>query len=180
MVLALVTSVALAHGSVLKALAMIVLGLLLGSSAPTSTPARRASPSAFLELADGINFVAVAVGVFGIAEILRNLENEHDAKCWREVRDHLMPTREDFKRIVAPIIRGTLLGSVLGICPAAARCCLLRRLHGRKANVHDARALRPRRDRRRCRPESANNAGGADVVHPDADPRHSRPIRSWR
>src|SRR3954468_15760864 len=74
MILGLITAIALAHGSVLKAIAMIVLGLLLGlvgsdifSGTPRFTFGR-------LELASGLNFVAVAIGVFGIAEILRNLE----------------------------------------------------------------------------------------------------------
>jgi TctA family transporter len=117
MVLALITSVALAHGSILHALAMIVIGLLLGvvgTDIYTGTPRMTFG---FLELADGINFVAVAVGVFGVAEILRNLENEHDREVGVKSVTGLMPTREDLKRIVAPIIRGTLLGSALGILP---------------------------------------------------------------
>jgi putative tricarboxylic transport membrane protein len=71
----------------------------------------------FRELADGINFVAVAVGVFGIAEILRNLENEHDREVSVSRVGNLLPGREDLKRIVKPIVRGTLLGSVLGVLP---------------------------------------------------------------
>jgi putative tricarboxylic transport membrane protein len=117
MVLALITSVALAHGSILHALAMIVIGLLLGvvgTDIYTGTPRMTLG---FLELADGINFVAVAVGVFGIAEILRNLENEKDREVGVKSVTNLMPSREDLKRIVAPIIRGTLLGSALGILP---------------------------------------------------------------
>ena len=117
MVLALITSVALAHGSILHALAMIVIGLLLGvvgTDIYTGTPRMTFG---FLELADGINFVAVAVGVFGIAEILRNLENEKDREVGVKSVTNLMPSREDLKRIVAPIIRGTLLGSALGILP---------------------------------------------------------------
>src|SRR4029453_16132280 len=76
MFLGLITSVALAHGSIVKALAMVVLGLLLGmvgTDIYTGTPRFTMD---FTELADGINFVAVAVGVFGIAEILGNLGNE--------------------------------------------------------------------------------------------------------
>ncbi len=116
-VLGLVFSVALAHGSVLKALGMIVLGLMLGlvgtdiyTGAPRFTLDR-------LELADGINFVAVAAGVFGIAEILRNMEGEGDREPIVTRVTSLMPTREDVRRMIAPILRGTALGSALGVLP---------------------------------------------------------------
>ncbi|MER2536388.1 MAG: tripartite tricarboxylate transporter permease, partial [Rhizobiaceae bacterium] len=66
---------------------------------------------------DGLNFVAVAVGVFGVAEILRNLENEKTRTALITHVSGLMPTREDFRRTAGPIVRGTALGSVLGILP---------------------------------------------------------------
>ena len=116
-VLGLISSVALAHGSVLKALAMIVLGLLLGLVGTDIYTGEQRFTLGRLELADGINFVAVAVGVFGIAEILRNLEMEHERDV--AVRDFsgLMPSRADLRRIAAPVLRGTALGSLLGILP---------------------------------------------------------------
>ncbi|TIQ91861.1 tripartite tricarboxylate transporter permease, partial [Mesorhizobium sp.] len=69
------------------------------------------------EYADGLNFVAVAVGVFGVAEILRNLENEHERSVMIRRVSGLMPTREDFRRMATPIVRGTIIGSALGILP---------------------------------------------------------------
>ncbi|TIX31519.1 MAG: tripartite tricarboxylate transporter permease, partial [Mesorhizobium sp.] len=69
------------------------------------------------EYADGLNFVAVAVGVFGVAEILRNLENEHERSVMIRRVSGLMPTPEDFRRMAAPIVRGTIIGSALGILP---------------------------------------------------------------
>ncbi|WP_088348317.1 MULTISPECIES: tripartite tricarboxylate transporter permease [Rhodomicrobium] len=117
MVLALITSVALAHGSILKALAMIVIGLLLGLVGTDIYTGAPRMTMGYLELADGINFVAVAVGVFGIAEILRNLETERTREVVTTVVTNLMPTREDLKAMAAPIVRGTLLGSALGILP---------------------------------------------------------------
>ncbi|RUZ95147.1 tripartite tricarboxylate transporter permease, partial [Mesorhizobium sp. M7A.F.Ca.CA.002.05.1.1] len=69
------------------------------------------------EYADGLNFVAVAVGVFGVAEILRNLENEDERSVMIRKVTGLMPTREDFRRMAAPIVRGTIIGSALGILP---------------------------------------------------------------
>ena len=116
-VLGLISSVALAHGSVLKALAMIVLGLLLGLVGTDIYTGEQRFTLGRLELADGINFVAVAVGVFGIAEILRNLEDEHDRDVAIRRVSGLMPSREDLRRIAAPVLRGTVLGSLLGILP---------------------------------------------------------------
>ncbi|MEO3433074.1 tripartite tricarboxylate transporter permease [Inquilinus sp. CAU 1745] len=116
-VLGLLASVALAHGSIIKALAMIVLGLLLGlvgqdiySGQPRFTFGR-------FELYSGINFVSVAVGVFGLAEILKNLEHESVREVAVKHVKNLWLSKEDFKRIIAPVIRGTALGSVLGVLP---------------------------------------------------------------
>jgi putative tricarboxylic transport membrane protein len=116
-VLGLISSVALAHGSVLKALAMIVLGLLLGLIGTDIYTGAARFTLGLLELADGLNFVALAVGVFGIAEILRNLEDEHERDVAVRHVSGLMPSREDLRRIAAPVIRGTVLGSLLGILP---------------------------------------------------------------
>ncbi len=118
-VLGLIVSIALASGSTLKALAMIVLGLLLatvGQDIYTGTPR---FTFGFRELFSGINFVSVAVGMFGIAEILRNLEDETNrAQVIKSVKG-LWLTREDLRRIVRPILRGTALGSLLGVLPGA-------------------------------------------------------------
>ncbi|MBA8880851.1 tripartite tricarboxylate transporter permease [Phyllobacterium myrsinacearum] len=117
MIVGLVSSIALAHGSVVKALGMVVLGLLLGlvgTDIYTGTPRFNLG---ILELSDGLNFVAVAVGVFGIAEILRNLENEHDREVMIKKVSNLWPTRQDWKEMTAPILRGTAIGSALGILP---------------------------------------------------------------
>jgi putative tricarboxylic transport membrane protein len=117
MVLGLISSVALAHGSVVKALGMIVLGLLLGlvgTDIYTGTPRFTLG---FPELYDGLNFVAVAVGVFGIAEILRNLETEQDREVVVKRVTNILPSMSDLKAMAGPILRGTVLGSALGILP---------------------------------------------------------------
>ncbi|GHC78779.1 tripartite tricarboxylate transporter permease [Limoniibacter endophyticus] len=116
-VLGLLVSIALAHGSIIKALAMIVLGLLLGMVGQdiyTGTPRFTFS---IPELYSGLNFVSVAVGVFGVAEILRNLENERTREVMVKTVKNLWLTKEDFKRVVGPVLRGTALGSLLGILP---------------------------------------------------------------
>ena len=117
MVLGLVSAIALAHGSILKALAMVVLGLILGlvgTDIYTGTPR---FTFGITEYADGLSFVALAVGVFGIAEILRNLEGEQDRTVLGTKLGGLFPSRADLKRMVAPMVRGTAIGSVLGILP---------------------------------------------------------------
>ncbi len=116
-VLGLLVSIALAHGSILKALAMIVLGLLLGMVGQDIYTGTPRFTFGLRELFGGLNFVAVAVGVFGIAEILRNLENETEREVGVKKVENLWLTRDDWKRIWAPILRGTGLGSLLGILP---------------------------------------------------------------
>lgn len=116
-VLGLVASIILAHGSILKALAMIVLGLLLGlvgQDIYTGTP--RFTFGLF-ELYSGINFVSVAVGVFGVAEILRNLETESKREVLVKKVTGLWLTLDEFRKSWAPVLRGTALGSILGILP---------------------------------------------------------------
>ncbi|MDI4665441.1 tripartite tricarboxylate transporter permease [Xanthobacter autotrophicus] len=117
MVLGLVASVTLASGSVVKAIAMIVLGLLLGLSGQdiyTGTPRFTFD---LPELSDGFDFVALAMGMFGISEIIRNLEDEHERSLVAAKVKSLMLTKEEFKRIIGPVLRGTALGSFLGILP---------------------------------------------------------------
>jgi putative tricarboxylic transport membrane protein len=116
-VLGLVFSVALAHGSVLKALAMIVLGLLLGLVGTDLTTGTQRFTLEFSQLADGLNFVTLSVGFFGIADILRNLENESQEPMIASRVIDLLPTREDLARCALPILRGTAIGSLLGILP---------------------------------------------------------------
>ncbi|MBA3324690.1 MAG: tripartite tricarboxylate transporter permease [Rhodobacteraceae bacterium] len=116
-VLGLLASIALAHGSILKALAMIVLGLMLGMVGQDIYTGTPRFTFGFFELYSGINFVSVAVGVFGVAEILRNLETESTREVLVKKVSNLWLTREDFRRIAAPVLRGTALGSLLGILP---------------------------------------------------------------
>jgi putative tricarboxylic transport membrane protein len=116
-VLGLIASIALARGSTLKALAMIVLGLVLstiGQDIETGVPRFTFGSR---ELYSGINFVSLAVGVFGVAEILRNLEAERARTVITRTIERLWPTREDLRRMFAPILRGTAVGSALGILP---------------------------------------------------------------
>lgn len=117
MVLGLVASVVLASGSLLNAIGMVILGLLLGLIGSDVNSGAARYTFDMPELADGINFVIVAMGMFGIGEIIRNLEHEETRTLVMKKVSGLMLTKEDFKRIIAPIVRGTVLGSALGILP---------------------------------------------------------------
>jgi len=117
MVLGLVASVVLASGSLLNAIGMVLLGLLLGLIGTDVNSGAQRYTFDRPELADGINFVIVAMGMFGIGEIIRNLEHGEDRNILMKKVKGLMLTKEDFKRIAAPVLRGTFLGSALGILP---------------------------------------------------------------
>jgi len=117
MVLGLVASVVLASGSLLNAIGMVILGLLLGLVGADVNSGTVRYSFGFPELADGINFVIVAMGMFGIGEIIKNLEHEETRSVMMKRVSGLMLGKEDFKRILAPVLRGTALGAALGILP---------------------------------------------------------------
>ena len=117
MVLGLVAAVVLAHGSVLKAIAMVILGLLLGLVGTDVNSGVLRFAFGISELADGIGFVTVAMGLFGIAEIITNLELKDEREVFTNKVTNMWPTKEDWKRMWKPILRGTFLGSALGILP---------------------------------------------------------------
>lgn len=117
MVLGLIASIVLARGSLLHALAMIVLGLFLGLVGTDITSGSERYTFDLPKLADGIDFVIVAMGIFGVGEIVANLENESKREILTKRVTGLMPTRDDWRRIIGPILRGTALGSILGILP---------------------------------------------------------------
>ncbi|SFU57059.1 tripartite tricarboxylate transporter permease [Pseudoduganella namucuonensis] len=117
MVLGLVASVVLASGSLLNAIGMVILGLLLGLVGTDVNSGAARYTFDLPQLADGINFVIVAMGMFGIGEIVRNLEHDEGRNLLMKKVSGLMLTKEDFKRIIAPVFRGTILGSALGILP---------------------------------------------------------------
>lgn len=120
MVLGLVASIVLAHGSLLHAFGMVIFGLLLGtvgSDVISGTPRFTFDIPDLYEARD--KFVVIAMGMFGLGEIIRNLEDEATRSVMVKKITGLMPTKQDLKRIVAPILRGTAIGSALGILPGS-------------------------------------------------------------
>jgi TctA family transporter len=117
MTVGLVSSIALASGSVVKAVGMIICGLLLGLTGTDIYTNLTRFTFGVPDLLDGIDFVAMAVGVFGIGEILRNLESKTENKTIIDKITGLWPTRDDLRRIAGPILRGTVIGSAVGILP---------------------------------------------------------------
>ncbi|MEN7526218.1 MULTISPECIES: tripartite tricarboxylate transporter permease [unclassified Cupriavidus] len=117
MILGLIGAVVLASGSLVKAISMIVLGLLLGLVGTDVNSGAARFSFDVPELTDGLNFVSVAMGVFGFAEIIANLEQKDARETFTDHVTNLFPTKEDFKRMIPAILRGTALGSMLGILP---------------------------------------------------------------
>ena len=160
MVMGLVFAVVLAHGSILKAVAMILLGVLLSTVGTDLETGEERMTFGLPFLADGIDFAVLAMGIFGIAEILRNLDHTEHRDVVRQAIGRLLPSKEDFRQAAAPIARGTVIGAILGILPGNGAVL------GPFAayTVEKKLAKDPRRFGRGAiegvaGPESANNAG---------------------
>ena len=161
MVLGLIGAVVLASGSLLKAIAMIILGLTLAQVNTDVISGTARYSFNIPELTDGINFVVIAMGVFGFGEIIANLGQppEHREVFTKEVKG-LWPTKQDFQQAWPSVIRGTSLGSLLGVLPGGgallssfAAYTLEKKLAGANGRFGkgDIRGV--------AGPEAANNAG---------------------
>lgn len=117
MVFGLIAAVVLAQGSVLKAVAMIFVGLFLGLVGTDVNTGRQRFTFGLPELSDGIGFVPIALGLFGLAEIVNNLSQPDSRSVLRQPIHGLMPTWADFKVAFPAIARGTGVGSILGVLP---------------------------------------------------------------
>jgi putative tricarboxylic transport membrane protein len=163
MVLGLIGAVVLASGSLIKAIAMIILGLLLGQINTDVISGVPRYSFDIAELTDGISFVAIAMGVFGFGEIIANLGRpaEHREVFTKDVKG-LWPTKQDFQDAWPAVLRGTALGSVLGVLPGGgallasfAAYTLEKKSRGRADEVPFGKG----NIRGVAGPESANNAG---------------------
>jgi putative tricarboxylic transport membrane protein len=161
MVLGLIGAVVLASGSLLKAIAMIILGLLLAQINTDVISGTARYSFDIPELTDGLGFVGIAMGVFGFGEIIANLGKpaEHREVFTKDVKG-LWPTKKDFQQAWPAVLRGTALGSLLGVLPGGgallasfAAYTVEKKLAGTTGNFGkgDIRGV--------AGPEAANNAG---------------------
>lgn len=162
MVLGLVSATVLATGSLLKAICMVVLGLLLGLIGTDVNSGAFRFTFGLDELQDGIDFVPLSMGLFGFAEIMRNLEGNMSRSLVPNKVKNILPSWQEIKVSVGPIVRGTALGSILGVLPGGgallssfASYTAEKKLAGDKADppfgYGNIRGV--------AGPESANNAG---------------------
>ncbi len=117
MLMGLVAAAVLAQGDMVKSLAMVVMGLLLGTVGTDVNSGWRRFSFDISELMDGIGFVVVAVGVFALAEIAANLGDPEERAVFTSKVGGLFPSRDDIRRSIGPIIRGTILGAFFGVLP---------------------------------------------------------------
>jgi len=117
MVLGLAFATVLASGSVFKAIGMIVIGLLLATIGTDLDTGEERLTFGFQGVVDGVDFAVLAMGMIGFAEVLRNLENPETRDVVKRAIGRLLPSLDDLKRCIAPVLRGTALGAALGILP---------------------------------------------------------------
>jgi TctA family transporter len=117
MVLGLIAAVVLAHGSLIKAIAMIVLGLLVGLIGTDVNSGVARYSFNMPELIDGLGIGTIAMGTFGFSEIIRNLEHGEKREVFTKSITGLLPNWQDIKQATPAVLRGTALGSMLGILP---------------------------------------------------------------
>jgi putative tricarboxylic transport membrane protein len=160
MVMGLVFAVVLARGSILKAITMILMGVLLSTVGTDLETGQERMTFGSPFLADGIDFAVLAMGLFGISEIMRNLDHSETRDVVRQAIGRLWPSTDDFKQSALPILRGTTIGGILGILPGNGAVL------GPFASytIEKRIAKDPRRFGRGAiegvaGPESANNAG---------------------
>jgi TctA family transporter len=150
----------LARGSIVKAIAMVVLGLLFGLAGSDVNSGVRRFTFGFQGLADGIEFVALSMAIYGIAEVAINLERKASEVAVAGRVGSVMPSWADIRHCIPSVLRGTSLGSVLGVLPGGgallasfAAYTLEKKVasHPRTFGEGDIRGV--------AAPESANNAG---------------------
>src|SRR5690349_11234717 len=156
----LIAATVLAHGSLIKAIAMVIWGLLFGLVGTDVNSGVLRFTFGIPELSDGIGFVIVAMGMFGTTEIIANLEMKEQREIFTSKVKNLWPTKQDFKDAWAAVLRGTALGSCLGILPGGGALLASFGAYSLKKKV----SRHPERFGKGAiqgvaAPESANNAG---------------------
>jgi putative tricarboxylic transport membrane protein len=117
MLMGLVTAAVLAHGDMVKSLAMVALGLLLGVVGTDVNSGMARYSFGIAELTDGIGFIVIAVGVFALSEIISNLGDKEERSVFTKRVTGLWPTWPDLKASFGAILRGTAIGAFFGVLP---------------------------------------------------------------
>ena len=158
MVFGLIGSIVFASGSLIKAIGVIVLGLLLGVVGTDITSGSQRFSFGISELADGIGFVPLAMGLFGISEIIKSLEQREKKKMLSKISGFWM-TKKELKASAPAVVRGTLTGSLLGILPGggAILASFISYMLEKKIS-RDPESFGKGNIRGVASPESANNA----------------------
>ena len=160
MVFGLIAAVVLARGSLLKAIAMVCFGILLGLIGTDVNSGVIRFALGWPELADGLGFVALAMAFFGITDVIFNLEHKEKQEVFTSRIGSVLPTAQDLRTCIGSIARGTALGAILGILPGGGAL-----LASFAAYMVEKKVARPPRMfgqgdiRGVAAPESANNAG---------------------
>ena len=160
MLLGLIVACVLAQYGVLKAIGMVILGVALGLVGTDVQTGQQRFTWGIPELSDGINFVVLAMGLFGVAEVINNLENPEIRKGIVAKRGSLWLTKEEWRYASPAAVRGTLLGTILGILPGGGAALssfasyMLERRISRRPERFGKGAIEGL-----AGPESANNAG---------------------
>ncbi|MBK9608536.1 MAG: tripartite tricarboxylate transporter permease [Betaproteobacteria bacterium] len=159
MILGLIGAVVLAHGSLLKAISMIILGLLLGLVGTDVNSGMARFSFGIPELTDGLGVAQIAMGVFGFAEILINLEKQGTRSLAAKKLSRLWPTKEEAKLSAPAVMRGTIIGSLLGILPGGGALLASFAAYGLEKKVSSTPELFGKGAIQGVAgPESANNA----------------------
>jgi len=117
MILGLVAAVVLASGSIVSSIGMVLVGMMLGLIGTDVTTGDQRFTFGIRHIYDGIDFVIVAMGLFGIAEVMSNLADRQGRDLPTAKITRLMPTREDVRQATPAAVRGTILGTLLGVLP---------------------------------------------------------------
>ncbi len=167
MIMGLVFAVVLARGSILKAICMILMGLLLATVGTDLETGQERLTLGIQDLSDGVDFAVLAMGIFGFAEIVRNLENPETRDVVRAAIGRLWPGKDDFRQSYFPILRGTIVGAVLGILPGnGAVLGPFASYTIEKKIAKDARRFGRGAIEGVAGPEAANNAGAQTAFIP--------------
>ena len=167
MVFGLIGSIVFASGSVMKAIGMVVLGLILGMVGADVTSGTHRFSFGIPELADGIGFVPLAMGLFGISEIIKSLERREKREVLKNKIMGFWMTKKEMKAAAPAVVRGTLTGSLLGLLPGggAILASFISYILEKKIS-RDPKSFGKGNIRGVASPESANNAASQTCFVP--------------